>query len=437
MLYQYSACLFLPSKIEKHKTYHIKDEQLARDGFKKFLKNEPCPFERCRFSRQCNHIHCVRENCFYVLHSSGQLLSHKRKHERMDSEQAYRRFKMAQKVQLLTAMGGSAGDMNDINQTLSPPLPSSFAVHGLNQTSLSSIGESPESPSTNLSFSASNCSSPLLDYNKSMPSMLLPTDLSMPMKSQSIANPAMRGCMDLSSILSANIPIELLQQYQKLLLTQQQKAVQEPVSVKEEKPNDGDMGDMSLESGIPKSLIQNVDFGGRINSFADNEQLFKTFFTNNCGRQQHSSENNGRHEAEQCEPLNLNLKSGATQEQHKLIKCTLSNNHVLADQRHSHCLLPGCEAVLPTIFADIIEHLRDHQMVNRPRADSENVGLSTSPSTTAVINDSTASDPKHLQITSIDGFFNRKRGRPPKNRVVEVYNNVSILILFSILSKIS
>lgn len=29
------------------------------------------------------------------------------------------------------------------------------------------------------------------------------------------------------------------------------------------------------------------------------------------------------------------------------------------------------------------------------------------------------------QITSIDGFFNRKRGRPPKNRFVEVYKSVS------------
>lgn len=34
--------------------------------------------------------------------------------------------------------------------------------------------------------------------------------------------------------------------------------------------------------------------------------------------------------------------------------------------------------------------------------------------------------PSNLQqITSIDGLFNRKRGRPPKNRVVEVYQNVS------------
>uniref|UniRef100_A0A1B0CKL1 C2H2-type domain-containing protein n=1 Tax=Lutzomyia longipalpis TaxID=7200 RepID=A0A1B0CKL1_LUTLO len=79
--------------IEKHKTYHIKDEQLTRDGFKKFLKTEACTFPACRFSKVANHIHCTRENCSYVLHSSGQLISHKRKHERLDSEVTFRRLK--------------------------------------------------------------------------------------------------------------------------------------------------------------------------------------------------------------------------------------------------------------------------------------------------------------------------------------------------------
>ncbi|EDW05090.1 GH11402 [Drosophila grimshawi] len=36
------------------------------------------------------------------------------------------------------------------------------------------------------------------------------------------------------------------------------------------------------------------------------------------------------------------------------------------------------------------------------------------------------------QITSIDGFFNRKRGRPPKNRFVEVYKSVSKTISLSL-----
>merc|ERR1711911_83966 len=72
--------------MEKHKSYHIKDEQLNRDGFKKFMKNEHCNFDGCRFSKVCNHIHCIRPGCTYVLHSSGQLYSHKRKHERRDTE---------------------------------------------------------------------------------------------------------------------------------------------------------------------------------------------------------------------------------------------------------------------------------------------------------------------------------------------------------------
>ena len=37
-----------------------------------------------------------RPHCEYVLHSSGQLFSHKRKHERKESELAYRKYKMTQ-----------------------------------------------------------------------------------------------------------------------------------------------------------------------------------------------------------------------------------------------------------------------------------------------------------------------------------------------------
>ena len=107
---------------EKHKNYHMKDEQLNKDGFKKFMKHEPCGFHSCKFSRSHNHIHCIRcdtapnnnfssfnifsglkkyfpcfrSNCDYVLHSSGQLFSHKRKHERKDNELAYRKYKLAQ-----------------------------------------------------------------------------------------------------------------------------------------------------------------------------------------------------------------------------------------------------------------------------------------------------------------------------------------------------
>jgi len=69
------------------------------DGFKKILKTEVCPFDACKFSTVCNHIHCVREGCDYILHSSSQMISHKRKHDRQDGEQAYQQFKIKQDVE--------------------------------------------------------------------------------------------------------------------------------------------------------------------------------------------------------------------------------------------------------------------------------------------------------------------------------------------------
>lgn len=103
------------SDMEKHKTYHIKDEQLSRDGFKKFMKNEACPYESCRFSKVCNHIHCIRPQCNYVLHSSGQLFSHKRKHERKDSELAYRKYKLAQSMMKSLSDAGSTSFPSDFD----------------------------------------------------------------------------------------------------------------------------------------------------------------------------------------------------------------------------------------------------------------------------------------------------------------------------------
>ncbi|SPP83147.1 transcription factor castor isoform X2 [Drosophila guanche] len=85
--------------MDKHKTYHLKDHQLKMDGFKKILKTEACPFEACKFSTVCNHIHCVREGCDYILHSSSQMISHKRKHDRQDGEQAYQQFKIKNEVE--------------------------------------------------------------------------------------------------------------------------------------------------------------------------------------------------------------------------------------------------------------------------------------------------------------------------------------------------
>lgn len=292
--------------MEKHKSYHIKDEQLARDGFKKFLKTEACPFESCRFSHICNHIHCIRENCEYVLHSSGQLLSHKRKHERLDSETAYRRFKMAQK-----------------------------ASTSFKPTDLSSKSVQP----------TSSTMSPDLSYA------------------------SQQKAVDLSLIYgNATLPNDILEQIQK----QQKILLQSELE--------------SLEDGIPKNLIPTSTFltdkpqQPVKPQIEEIDQLISTYFTDYCTKQTE-------------EPLNLKNFTNDKQ-----IDCFVGSN-----EPHLHCLLKNCNTVIPRNLNNIFEHIRNHD-----RGEDEQI-----------INQSNL-----LQITSIDGFFNRKRGRPPKNRVVEVYNNV-------------
>uniref|UniRef100_UPI00358FDA03 zinc finger protein castor homolog 1-like n=1 Tax=Myxine glutinosa TaxID=7769 RepID=UPI00358FDA03 len=71
--------------IEKHKSYHIKDDAYARDGFKKFYKYESCAFPGCAYSRASNHFHCIRPGCAFAFTSTGQMGSHKRKHLRRGS----------------------------------------------------------------------------------------------------------------------------------------------------------------------------------------------------------------------------------------------------------------------------------------------------------------------------------------------------------------
>ncbi|KAH8385123.1 hypothetical protein KR200_009353 [Drosophila serrata] len=102
--------------MDKHKTYHLKDHQLKMDGFKKILKTEVCPFNACKFSTVCNHIHCVREGCDYILHSSSQMISHKRKHDRQDGEQAYQQFKCRQED-----VGDSSLEATSLEQPLGVP----------------------------------------------------------------------------------------------------------------------------------------------------------------------------------------------------------------------------------------------------------------------------------------------------------------------------
>ncbi|KAH9490008.1 hypothetical protein Btru_036245 [Bulinus truncatus] len=115
--------------MEKHKSYHQKDEILSRDGFKKFMKYEVCQFSNCRYSKTSNHIHCIRPGCQYVLHSSTQLYSHKRKHERRDFEYAYRNFRHLQQLTVKTNLKTRKQDIDTLSVKTEPaPIESSIKM---------------------------------------------------------------------------------------------------------------------------------------------------------------------------------------------------------------------------------------------------------------------------------------------------------------------
>ncbi|XP_070562081.1 zinc finger protein castor homolog 1-like isoform X2 [Ptychodera flava] len=70
--------------IEKHKVYHVRDDQYNSEGFKKFSKHEICKYEGCRYSKNTNHFHCIRPGCDFTFTAANQMSSHKRKHERRE-----------------------------------------------------------------------------------------------------------------------------------------------------------------------------------------------------------------------------------------------------------------------------------------------------------------------------------------------------------------
>lgn len=321
----------------------MKDEQLLKDGFKKFLKTEPCCVDGCRFTMICNHIHCIRNGCTYVLHSSGQLLSHKRKHERVDAEMAYRRFKMGQ-----TAKDLSPAELSALQ-----------SFHGLD------LAPKQETPQPVNQFPVADQAT-TERFNKLL------------------NNATMENLSLLLSHTSDNDDIvsdEILKE-----VTEQMKDCKSENTENNDCTFFGDKSD-SHEDLISKCLTQNLSNMNDDNkspTVEDVEKVITQYFTDYCSKQY-----------SQDQPLDLNMKSSSK----NILECFMSQ-----EESHLHCLITGCEAVVPRNLKDILEHLRMHEL-NR--------------STEGIIQNSNL-----MQITSIDGFFNRKRGRPPKNRVVEVYNNV-------------
>ncbi|CAG9862492.1 unnamed protein product [Phyllotreta striolata] len=341
-----SGCRFTfknKSDMEKHKSYHIKDEQLSRDGFKKFMKNEMCPFDNCRFSKVCNHIHCIRPQCSYVLHSSGQLFSHKRKHERKDSELAYRKYKLAQSM-LKTLTDGPGA------------VPANFArdyeaqIDNLNLSSMyqSTSGMSNMSNLSNTE-SLSETNSPV-SYEESESASAM--DLS--------ANESFFAHEDNISYHSDDFWRKYCQ--------------------------------FVPENQCPNDKCE-YTFVDHFHCFVDNCEMS---FNSKESAREHSRNHEQQEMITENYFTTVTVQNGGCDD-----SCVYRDK-----EKHYHCNWENCREVILPVDKPFrrLEHYKMHEY-------SKKLSYTKDPLTMT-----------HLS-SSIDGMFCRKRGRPPKNRVIEVWND--------------
>ncbi|XP_069703969.1 zinc finger protein castor homolog 1-like isoform X2 [Periplaneta americana] len=397
--------------MEKHKTYHIKDEQLSRDGFKKFMKHEACPFESCRFSRVCNHIHCIRTGCNYVLHSSGQLFSHKRKHERQDSEMAYRKFKLAQSM-MKTFAGASDGSQPP---QLSPNMLQAFndqlsqhsegSLSSSMPTSVIQQGPSSINAAANLSQDSSQPHSNGETSNDGGGGRQSPMNIPPPPFPSKFGH-ALSGMEGLAGgnggPHQSQFPLHSAPQEQSV----------SAIDLTNEMPS-------STPNSVP--LWANEDFWQKyLARFGPTEKcagggqcemLFKEHFhcmAEGCEMIFRSMEGVREHARnhEQQEQVSEIFYVTAEAGQDGLNSQCEEECPYQGKEKHYHCTWDNCrEVILPSDKPfRRLDHYKMHEY-------SRKLSLTKDPLTMT-----------HL-ATSIDGMFRRKRGRPPKNRVIEVWND--------------
>ncbi|XP_011346797.1 zinc finger protein castor homolog 1 isoform X2 [Ooceraea biroi] len=332
-----SGCRFTfknKADMDKHKSYHIKDEQLSRDGFKKFMKSEACPFDQCRFSRVCNHIHCIRPHCSYVLHSSGQLFSHKRKHERHESELAYRKYKQVSAVGGIRPPGSWAPDELSA-QSLSLSLNGESSNEGRGSPSFYSLDDSFQSGSD------------------------LAMDLTAPT----------------TTITASGSSVGLDQQHQQQhQQTQQLTATELAYLIPATAECTCNVGREHHHCGLDRcgaTLKDSREVREHLKEHETQERITDAFF-----------EEGG------CDD-----------------GCPYANK-----EKHYHCNWENCREVILSTDKPFrrLQHYKIHEY-------SRQLNLSCS-------SHALSPDVTLTHLTNIDAMFRRKRGRPPKNRVIEIWS---------------
>ncbi|MEE6485180.1 hypothetical protein FKM82_014198 [Ascaphus truei] len=170
--------------IEKHKSYHIKDDAYAKDGFKKFYKYEECKYEGCVYSKATNHFHCIRAGCGFTFTSTSQMTSHKRKHER-------RHIRSSGVLGLPSSLMG--GKDNDMEESSNDDLIDFSAMSSKN----SSLSASPTSQQSSVSLVPTVSEAPSPQTNKAT-STIPPTT-----KISSLLSQAIPSNMPLALALSS------------------------------------------------------------------------------------------------------------------------------------------------------------------------------------------------------------------------------------------
>lgn len=312
------------------------------------MKAEPCPFEQCKFSQVCNHIHCIRPHCSYVLHSSGQLFSHKRKHERHDSELAYRKYKSAGTIGGARPSGSWPPDEMPPNQSLSMTLNGESSNDDRCSPSFySSIDDSFQSGGGN--DSAMDLTAPT---TTAMTTTTTITNMSMAMGDN-----------------RATITFE--QPHQQQQLSQAELACLLPASI-----------DCPCQTGRDHFHCALGRCGTSLRDVRDVKEHL--------------------HEHETQEKItNAFFEEGGCDE-----SCAYYDK-----EKHYHCNWENCREVILATDKPFrrLQHYKIHEYSKQLNLTSSNHALS--------------SDMTLTHLTNIDAMFRRKRGRPPKNRVIEIWSS--------------
>nr|XP_027235527.1 zinc finger protein castor homolog 1-like [Penaeus vannamei] len=393
--------------MEKHKTYHIKDEQLTKDGFKKFMKQEECPYEGCKFSRVVNHIHCIRPECNYVLHSSGQIFAHKRKHERQDHERAYRKYKLAQ-----TMLGMPEG-----HPALTPLLHEALRPLG----SLAGHMVNPMVGPLGGPLAGPMCSADQRSEDSSSPLGPAPAPPAMPLSLQRPPGPLMGGFPPPGLVESQHPLARLL-------------GVGPPPASHGLFPGASATSSASTPASSSSGNASPVDLSLSMGGGDDREweRYVRCFGREDACRVGCDLSGAEHWHCDECETVfrgregardhgHVHEQQAAITDEHYTRVCAGEDPRpcppdcpVQDHADHFHCNWEGCgEAVLSSGDKPFrrLEHFRMHDYARR-------LALATSPGAAG------AGGPMGVAaVTSVDAMFKRKRGRPPKNRIIEVWND--------------